>query len=637
MIFSAGIGVAEFLLPVIILDAICFGDQYDKDVVTSELLAALSFDNNIFTSSMDSREREKTVNSLFTVLDVIRHWMEHEIEQMCPSPVSRSKRGSRQSRQIDRALDSWPVEESISKISHFLKSISSSTCAIAASRVGMNALALRFLEIESRGKCGLQPKEDSHYIGKGPKHLKSQFIDGIDLDLTQMLLGKLHDFDTMVVITQHGHHRQSGLTRRLAEEAFERELYGDVEGSCQAYEQLLDTRLNRDVEVQPSFVDCTRLGAQKGLLRSLLKLGRLDSVINQAHGMSSKLNSDHEKLLGISDEFLPSAAEAAWRLGNWSVLEKVSAVDMESFSDPSGRHQLSFARVMHSLNCRSSSKFISSLQEAREYVMTSLSSAARDSYSQSYPYLMQLHALREVECASSEFFGNSSNHERSCDKWRHRLSLTSPDSTGSNIIVNARLAISRMSNDPIAEGMVWLDIGKMARKGGLFQVAEQCLTHADVSFCASLDSAAPSCASMSRIARESIGRVKLQFAKLKYALGETMTALHLVEDDVPSSIFHLNGEELQSFVSSSELGVDVIGRLVLQATGWMVSDGLKSGSEIRSRYQTVLKLVPDWERGMYLSCLTLRQLLNDVWSYLSGLTSGYNSPFSLWQIPGYAL
>eukprot|EP00804_Cyclotella_cryptica_P008905 CCRYP_012021-RA/>CCRYP_012021-RA protein AED:0.02 eAED:0.02 QI:94/1/1/1/0.87/0.88/9/625/3358 len=602
---QAGIGVAEFILPVMILDAICFGDQYDEDVVTSEILAALSFDNSTFTSSMDLREREKAVNALFVVLDVIRYWMETEMEQMCPSPVSRSKRGSRQSRNGDRALDSWPVEESISKISQFLKSISSSACAIAASSVGMNALALRFLEIESRGKCGLQhPKEDSHYTGKGPKHLRSQFIDGIDLELTQMLLGKLNDFDTMVVITQKGHHRQSSLTRRLAEEAFERELYGDVEGSCQAYEQLLDTRLNREVETQPSFVDCTRLGAQKGLLRSLLKLGRLDSVINQAYGMSSNLHSDREKLLGISDEFLPSAAEAAWRLGKWSVLDELSEVDIESFSNPSGRHQLSFGRVMHSLNCRSSSKFLSSLQEAREYIMTSLSSAARDSYCQSYPYLMQLHALREVERASSGFFGNATNCELTCDEWRQRLSLTSPDSTGSNIIVNARLALSRMSNEPISEGMVWLDIGKLARKGGLFQVAEQCLTHADVSFCASLDTTGP----ISRMAREAIGKVKLQFAKLKYALGETTTALNLVEDDVPSSVFHLDGEQLHSFVSNSELSVDVIGRLVLQATGWMVSDGLKSGSEIRSRYQTVLKLVPNWERahfyfGKYLDML----------------------------------
>lgn len=574
---QAGIGVAEFILPVLILDTICFGEDCDQDIVVSEILAALSFTTSSI-SLMDLREREKTVNAVFNVLDVIRHWMENEMEQMPPSSANKAKRGQRQSCNGD----SWPVEESISKISHFIKRIPSSACAIAASSVGMNARALRFLEIESRAKCGLHIRRGSDYASNGTKYLKSEYIHGIDLELAQTLLGKLNDFDTMVVVTQKGHHRQSGLTRRLAEEAAERELYGDIEGSCQAYEQLLDTRLNKELD---------RLTAQKGLLRCLLKLGRLDSVINQAFGMSESLISARQTMFGISDEFLPSAAEAAWRLGNWAVLEKVSEFDVDSLTDASGRHQLSFGRVMHSVHCRSPSKFMSSIQEAREHVMASLSSAARDSYSQAYPHLQALHALRDVEI----FFGSTSNNEIVSDEWRHRLSLSSPDFTGYNIIMNTRLALSRMSNEHIAEGALWLDTGKMARKGGLLQVAEQCFTHADLSFGTSICQANDG---MSDLAQESIGKVKLQFAKLKYALGETTTALNLIEDDVPPTVFHLDDKELKSFVASSKQSVGIIGRLLLQATEWVVSGGLKSGTEIRSRYQTVLKLAPKWERGM---------------------------------------
>ena len=581
---AAGISVAEFILPVIVLDTVCFGEKEDLDVIVSEFLEVLSFDIENLPALMQPREREKAVNAVFTLLDVLRHWAEREMEQLQISPKSKAKRRSRNSRNSDQTLDIWPVEESISKINQFLKRIPSSICAVAASSVGMNARALRFLEIESRSKCGLHTANMETKQGLG--YLKFQYLDGIDLDLTHDLLGKLNDFDTMVIISQKGQRYQSSLTRRLAQDASERELCGDIEGACQAYEQLLDTRLNKE-----EVVDNTRLMAQQGLLRCQLKLGRLDSVVNQAYGMTSNSNRAEETV--ISNMFIPFAAEAAWRLGNWSVLDEVSHANLtENVHDVNGHHQLCLSRVMDSLHSRCPSKFNSSLLDARESAMTALSSAARDSYSQSYPYLMQLHALRDIERVSSDFFDGSSNKNREVlsDEWSHRLNLSSPDSTGSNVILNTRLALCRMADEPIAEGLLWLDIGKQARKGGLYSIAEQSLTHADVAFSSSV--------ATSDIARESIGKVKLQFAKLKYATGESTTALNLIEDCIPSSILYLKDKELQSLGSHPEQSVDNIGRLLLQATEWMVSGGLKSGSEIRSRYQTVLKLVPQWERGM---------------------------------------
>ena len=589
----AGIGVAEFILPVLVLDAICFGEKDDQNVVIAEILAVLSFDDEQPTNpSMQLREREKAVNAVLTIFDVIRHWVEREMEQINHSPRSKSKRGSRQSR-CDHSPGTWPIEESISKINRFLKQIPPVTCAIAASSVGMNARALRFLEIDSRGKCGLHKKRMNNTEQQGSKFLKSQYIDGIDLNLTRTLFGKLNDFDTMHIISQKDQCRESSLANRLARDACERELFDDVEGSCQAYEHLLDARQNKDTETY-----CARVEAQKGLLRCQLKLGRLDSVINQAYGMSSKLNTNHN-YGGISEDFLPFATEAAWRLGNWSVLEQLSAMNVDDITDHVYRQQVCLGRVMHSLHNQSSSMFAVCLKEARESVMTSLTSAARDSYSQSYPHLMQLHALQEIESASRDFFEDrlKTTNEFFEDQWAHRLNLSSPDSTGSNVIVNIRLALCRMATQPNAEGLIWLDAGKRARKAGLLKIAEQCLTHADVAFCSSLDLNVHDAAALS-LARSSLGNVKLQFAKLKYTLGEATTALSLIEGEISSSIFHLDGNELYDFVSSSEQSIENIGRLLLESTKWLATDGLKSGSEIRSRYHIILKLVPNWERGL---------------------------------------
>ena len=489
------------------------------------------------------------------------------------------------------------------KIERLLKRIPLSLCALAASKVGMRARALQFLEMEGRSRALLNGEDQL---------LKSHFLDGIDLQLTQMLLGQLDDFDTMLYVAQKNH--QTDLTKRLMEEAASREMYEDWDGAFQAYEQLLDSRLNKNQGQPNAAVDATKTSAQRGLLRCLLKLGRLDSVLNQAYGMSKQSAVHDGNTTQVGAELLPSATEASWRLGKWSALDSlVNALDDDddvSALDANARYQLSFGRTMHSLHSRSNAKVISCLKDSRESIMSSLSSAARDGYSRSYPYLVQLHALREVESISSMFFGDPSKFQQSfvdvvsSDQWHDRLEFSTPDSTGSNPIMNTRLALSRMANEPTIEGLMWLDIGKVARKGGLYQVAEHSLTQATASFCMSLKrNAASDENSLSLSARESIGNVKLQVAKLKHDIGESMTAVKLIEDGIPASIFLMDEKQLKSYVSSNATAESgqALAQRILQATEWMSVDGIKSSSEIKDRYQTVLKLSPSWERGETLT------------------------------------
>jgi len=134
-----------------------------------------------------------------------------------------------------------------------------------------------------------------------------------------------------------------------------------------------------------------------------LKLGRLDSALNQAYGMSSQ--DQAQKNMQVSAELLPSAAEAAWRLGNWPVLDSlVNNLSDESSIDANARYHLSFGRTIHALHSKSHERVISCLKDSRASIISSLSSAARDGYTRCYPYLMQLQALQEVECLSPMFF-----------------------------------------------------------------------------------------------------------------------------------------------------------------------------------------------------------------------------------------
>lgn len=599
---QAGIDVAEFIFPLLVLDGVCFGDKHEEDAILSEILDALSFEDN--KGAMALREREKAANLVFTLLDVLKHWMEQEIERMYKPTKSKSKRTYRPSSPTGGS--SWPMDSSIKRIERLLARIPFSSCAVAASNVGMHARALQYLEMDGRSKASLA--DGGNMIDQSKdvsKFLKSQYLDGIDLQLAQKMLGQLNDFDTMIFVAQKSH--KSDLTRILAKDAAEREMYEDWEGSFQAYERLLDSRLTNEDEGG-------NVIAQKGLLRSLLKLGRLDSVLNQAYGMS-KQGLSHGKTTGICNDLLPSAVEAAWRLGKWSVLDNlVNESSGESSFDADARYQLEFGRTLRNLHSGSTEDVVTSLTAARDSVMSSLSGAARVSYTQSYPCLVQLHTLREVEEFSSSL-GTEEKREQSLgdaispSEWRDRLSITIPDATGSNAIINTRLAISRLVDDPSIEGTMWLDVGKLARKGRLYQVAEHSLAQADVSLSKCLVKEMNTRTNVSTLTSESMGKLKLQFAKLKHAIGESTTALKIIEDEIPTKIFQMNDSELQSFFASGRSeSEEVIGRRILQATEWIVCGGLRGAAEIKNRYQTVLKLVPNWERGKWI-VLVLSNLL----------------------------
>ncbi|KAL7472325.1 hypothetical protein ACHAXS_012779, partial [Conticribra weissflogii] len=375
---NAGISAAEFLFPLLILDAVCFGNVHDETVLVKELVSSLSFETvcSEATCPMNLREREKAANTVFTLIDLLRKWVDQEIELRHQESRRRKRAANADS---EPCTSAWPAHVASSKIRRLLDQIPLSLCASAASRVGMNARALQFLEIDSRSQrvspVSSDAKNDTA-LCHDPKFLKSCHIDGIDLQLTQKLLGQLSDFDTMIIISQKNN--PSELSSRLLEVATEREMYGDWEGALQAYEQLLDSRLrNGNYQGSEEFVGCSKDRAQKGLLRCLLKLGRLDSVLNQAYGMSKQELDTKEA--EFSDEILPYATEAAWRLGKWSTLDSLVNEKRDAYGQGAdARYQLSLGRTMHSIHCRLPEKVILGLRDARECVMSSLSSAARD-------------------------------------------------------------------------------------------------------------------------------------------------------------------------------------------------------------------------------------------------------------------
>jgi hypothetical protein len=148
------------------------------------------------------------------------------------------------------------------------------------------------------------------------------------MNLTKEVLADLNDYETMSSIEDHT--LLVDPSARIRGSIRQKEATGDWEGALQDYEraQQLDGPVNRNPLTQ------------RGALRCMLKLGRLESVIGQVNGIMSPRSSSED--VDISNA-IPIAVEASWRLGRWESLAELVDVKGTSSIDSNGFHQVSLA------------------------------------------------------------------------------------------------------------------------------------------------------------------------------------------------------------------------------------------------------------------------------------------------------
>jgi len=204
--------------------------------------------------------------------------------------------------------------------------------------------------------------------------------------------------------------------------------------------------------------------------------------------------------------------------------------------------------------------------------------------------------------------------------------------------------LTRIFDDPVLEGALWLKEGKRARKSGLFHIAENSLAHADAAFDGLEEARASLHPSLMIALHRNTNDVQMQFAKLKAATGESTAALRLLaqeqidvrellsKDDTSLKKAANAIQERRTRTKSDikahqdiavetrfEENVKIFGRSLLTGTEWICESGLKSASEIVNRYDLVSnRLLPDWERGHFCFAKYLDSLLESRIKALSG-------------------
>lgn len=588
---QAGTSAAEFLLPILIVDRLCFGNGKDQTSLHSELRDVLTFDGSSTKAiRMPLSDRRRAVNLVFSILDLLQHWVDPEQE----AKHNRRSRSHGSNHVGDRAektsivLD-WSQCEASMRIEGLQEAIPLSLRAHAAACVGMHASALRYLEMGSRlevvdkvfGSAALdldiRSQNRSRAAGK---------CNNSERSLMKDVLASLNDVETMTAFTDDDvlasplTRTKDGIRQKVALE--------DWQGAWQDYEssrQLLRNDPSSDL----------------GILRCLIELGHYDSVLQH---VSTTIKCD--TLDDASLDAIPFAIEAARRLGRWDKLTELTECVKNKQLEPYTLFQVEVSRAMLGGRERSFSSVLSSLRTSRCAVMDGLSNAARESYIRAYDHVLQLQSLREIEDVSM-WMCSKSNEATSLEAfteeaglcWSRRLGAVS--SSGSNSVISARMSLARLAGDSVYEGSLFLCMGKKARKRGLYSAASNLFAQAETALrCVE---------SLKKVNLSSM--LRLQCAKLKHAIGESTIALRILGLDDIETMGSMDDNELREASLHrifSTLGIQKNSmddqsavlefvRSALQSTRWMIEGGLKGSVEVIARFRIIHRLAPNFEKG----------------------------------------
>lgn len=580
---QCGLCVAEFLLPIIVLDSLCFGTLQDEECVTKEITDALSFEDAEAPHRMTPSERQKAVNAVFYMIDTLRYWSEKDTED-------RHRSSSHRNTEPPPVQGAWPPDEAAMRIDDILRAVPLSLQANAAAKTGMHSRSLRFLEMAARKSVVEQVfNASSRDSIRSTRSMAAGSCPVESVDLLKDNLATLGDYETVAALAEAD---LTGDAMSKAKDAIrQKESSRDWSGALQDYERA--QHLTADPKESEELMG--------GTLKCLLELGQFESVLRQVRGFTVSVGGPHPESMASF------AVEAAWRLGRWDKLSELVCDRTPGDSKPSPRNlQVEVGRAMLELHEKNESSARGAIDRAREAVMAPLSAAAQESYSRAYSHIVQLHSLREMEDAVGVICNEASEIDLSTFAtdgggfWEKRLELA--DSSCAMALMQSRLALARLARNPGLEASLFLEIGRRARKDRQYGIAASALAQAEASFDLvdlSMDS--------------DRGNLLIQLAKLKHETGQTSASLRLLNMGGLESMTDFDKTSLENETlrrvstmlrrrnhgMNQERAVEYFRKAALLSTKWMIEGGVKDYADIVQRFRTILKVAPNWEKGHF--------------------------------------
>ncbi|KAK6916768.1 UME domain [Dillenia turbinata] len=587
---------ATYLLPYLVLNAVCHGTEEARGGIAEEILsvldAAASDNGGAAVHGVSGGQSDVCIQAVFTLLDNLGQWVDDVEQEIALSQSSLSLISKQQASKLKEQSSKFSIEEAkklliqCKYVAELVAAIPKVTLGKASFRCQAYARSLLYFESHVRGKSG----------SFNPAAERSGIFDDEDVSFLMAIYSGLDEPDGL-----------SGLACLGKSLTLQDQLLIDKKAGNWA--EVL-TSCEQALQMEPFSVQ-----RHSDVLNCLLNMCHLQAMVTHVDGLISRIPQ-------YKKTWCMQGVQAAWRLGRWDLMDEyLNGADQEgllcSSSESNASFDMNVAKILQAMMKKDQFAVAEKIAISKQSLIAPLAAAGMDSYTRAYPFIVKLHLLRELEDFQSllvndsflekSFHPDDPEFSKVIKNWEDRLGFTQPSIWAREPLLAFRRLVYGASGLGAQVGNCWLQYAKLCRSAGHYETANRAILEAQVSGCPNVHIEK---AKLLWVTRRSDGAIaELQQSLLNMPVG--VLGSSTVASITSFSLVPLNLQPLLCNTQTSNESRDVAKTLLLYSR-WIHYTGQKQKEDVISLYARVRELQPKWEKGYFCIAKYCDEVLADA-------------------------
>ncbi|CAN1771051.1 Serine/threonine-protein kinase ATR [Linum perenne] len=585
--------IAIYLLPYLVLNAVCHGTKEARHSITEEVLSVLSaaLSENSGATIHVGGQTEVCIQAVFTLLDNLGQWVDDVEQDLALSQSTQStayrKQASKSKEQGATSLtDQDQLLVQCKHVSELLDAVPKVTLARASFRCQAYARSLMYFESHVREKSGsFNPAAER----------SGNFEDG-DVSYLMEIYSCLDEPDGL-----------SGLASLRKSMNLQDQLllnkkagnWAEVLTSC---EQALQTE---SISIQ----------RHSDVLNCLLNMCHLQAMVTHVDGLVSRFPR-------YKKTWCMQGVQAAWRLGRWDLMDEyLNGADDEgllcSGAESNASFDINVAKILQAMMKKNQLAVAERIGMSKQALIAPLAAAGMDSYMRAYPLIVKLHLLQELEGFHSLLINDSFLEKRFhlsdleftklVQNLENRISITQPSLWTREPLLAFRRLVFTSSGLGAQVGNCWLQYAKLCRSAGHYETANRAILEAQSSGALNVHVEKAKLLWNTRRSDGAIAELQQSLLHMPVEIVGTATRSSITN----LSLVPLNPQSSDCKNQTLNDNQDVAKTLLLY-TRWIHYTGQKQKEDVIALYSRVRELQPLWDKGFFYLAKYFDEVLVDA-------------------------
>ncbi|XP_074371417.1 serine/threonine-protein kinase ATR [Apium graveolens] len=586
---------ATYLLPYLVLNAVCHGNEEARHGITEEILyvleSAASGSNAAALPKISSGKSEVCIQAVFTLLDSLGQWMD-DVEQELA--LSQSLQLSTSKQQVSKLKDQSKDPSSDSNqllvqckyVSELLAAIPKVTLAKASFKCQAYARSLLYFESHVREKSG----------SFNPAAERGGIFEDEDVTYLMEIYSGLDEPDGL-----------SGLACLRKSKSLQDQLV--INKKAGNWAEVL-TSCEQALQMEPKSVQ-----RHSDVLNCLLNMCHLQAVVTHVDGLISRIPQ-------YKKTWCMQGVQAAWRLGRWDLMDEfLDGANEEglvcSSSESNASFDMDVAKILQALMRKDQYSVVERIALSKQALIAPLAAAGMDSYTRAYPFIVKLHMLHELEDFHCLLDGKSfmdklfhisePEFAKRMENWDSRLRFTQPSIWAREPLLAFRRLVFGASRLGTQVGNCWLQYAKLCRSAGHYETANRAILEAKALGSPNVHMEKAKLMWSTRQSDSAIAELQQSLLNMPVEVVGSVT----ISSITSHSLIPLNISRMPCSTQAMNENLDIAKTLLLYSR-WTHYTGQKQKEDVINLYARVRELQPKWEKGYFYLAKYYDEVLVDA-------------------------